>query len=1769
MVRVGRIAPVMLLLGILLALVLPGAAGAGDRLVPPGDDGAPTAPVDAQDGAHPAVQDGAHPAVQDGEQGGDGAVVASPAVLPPIITLWYGSTQNFGTLGNPQLEINILGNVAKAETLSYKLNGTGSFKPLAIGRVTPSGSAQQMLSYLPPWESLNQVPEALESPVPSGPASPDITASPRLEYTGDFNCEILTADLLNGPNTVELKAVGDGGETTRIVTVNYTQGNTWPLPYSIDWSTVGDITQVAQIVEGEWELGASSIRPKLYGYDRMIALGDVGWTDYQVTVPVTIHDFPNADSGGVGIVNRWQGHFQVGDEQPGAGWWNIGAYALFLHRDDANGGRRLIMYTGRRDPLEDGSGYLVNKNKVYMFKLRVQTKEAGKSGFYSFKVWAPTDESEPSSWVFEAQDAPPEEMFSGGTGLIAHDIDASFGNVEILPVLKVNTTIVGGGAVNVTPALVGPSAAYLYGDQIQLQAVAQPGWAFAGWSGDLDGNASPKSVTLTSNLNVTATFVEGQAFRLDATASGAGTVELDPAGPWYAEGTVVELTPVASTGWEFGDWSGADAGALTDNHDGTWSVTMSEDRSVSADFVRKRYALTVNVSGQGTVAKSPNETTYEHGTQVQLTPDPAAGWTFTGWSGDLTGSASPENILMDGPKTVTAHFGDADVGPLEYDNHTLDDDQVGPSDGNSDGEANCGETIEMSVLLANRGTEAATGVNAALATDSAHVSWPGSSTSSYVNIAGGGSQANTTAFGFKVADNAPNGHTITFELSMSSTNGGLHYDSFDVPVACANSEGTVDRQVDDSDDDAEERQYGKVYLGGTDLELVEDDDGPQTVGVRFQNITIPQGTAIAEAYLEFTADEEGSRTTNLIFNCQATDNAPAFQGEEWSISSLPKSTTSVVWNRVPAWIAVGERHQTPNLAPIVQEIVNRGGWQSGNALAFLITGEGTRTAESYDGNRPSEAPRLHVVYGREPVCYNLNTSAVPASGGSITRTPAPNCGGNKYIEGTQVTLTATGSPGWSYTGWSGDLSGTTNPVSISMDGEKSVTANFVQAQYLLNVSIVGPGTVTKEPDKATYTYGEQVKLTAQATGDSVFAGWSGALSGTTNPAWLTMNGHKSVTAVFGQVGPLAYDSHVIDDDGTGASSGNGDAFVDCGETVEMSVTLLNQGSAAAEGVNATLSETDPYVISLGNTTSSYGSISGLGTAANVTKYDFEVSADTPHLHSVTFSLNAAASNGGPWPIQFQVPISCLANAGKVDKAVVQSSDDAEELISNGLVAEKGSDLELGEDDLGPQWVGLRFQNLIIPQGAAISEAYVEFTAAQTDAGATTVLFHGQASDNPPAFAGSSQNSPTAEGAGLAATAPETSAYDISSRLKTAASVTWTAVPTWSVGQTYKSPNLAPVIQEIVDRTGWGPGNSLALLINGTGRRTAFSYDGEPALAPRLMITFGGDLTCYTLSTTVDPAGSGTVTPQPAANCGADKYLEGTSVQLVPEPALDHTFTGWSGDLTGSDNPATLVMNDDKQVTAGFRQETCYTLTTGVNFPGTGTLSANPEPNCGGGKYVAGTNVTLTAAPQEGYVFDGWTGPVPPSTDNPLTVTVDADKTVTANFVGCFSLTAIGLPFGTGTVEADPPPNCGAIQYRGGSQVQLTAVPAPGYAFTTWTGGATGTDNPATVTMIADMVVTAGFETGTCRTLSLRAAPTGAGTVSASPPPDCEGTKYSPGLRVDLTATPRAGYKFLGWSGAATGTANPTTIIMGNVNTATAEFGLIKIESTLRLPIMAR
>ena len=239
--------------------------------------------------------------------------------------------------------------------------------------------------------------------------------------------------------------------------------------------------------------------------------------------------------------------------------------------------------------------------------------------------------------------------------------------------------------------------------------------------------------------------------------------------------------------------------------------------------------------------------------------------------------------------------------------------------------------------------------------------------------------------------------------------------------------------------------------------------------------------------------------------------------------------------------------------------------------------------------------------------------------------------------------------------------------------------------------------------------------------------------------------------------------------------------------------------------------------------------------------------------------------------------------------------------------------------------------------------------------------------------------------------------------------------------------------------------------NGTIVSTNSSYQFTMAGNRTLVANFTLQ---YVVSLSSNPESGGTTT-------GSGSYNAGTEVTITAAPNAEYNFVNWTdnGTIVSATSSYIFPLNSSTTLVANFAIKT-YTLNvTAVN----GSVVKDPNQ----ATYNSGATVQLTATPDAGYTFTSWSGDATGS-DNPLTVTMNANKNITANFtLNTYTLNVTAL---NGTVVKNP--NLAA--YNSGATVQLTATPSPGYTFTSWSGDATGSDNPLTVTMNADKNITANF-----------------------------------------------------------------------------------------------
>jgi subtilisin family serine protease len=166
-----------------------------------------------------------------------------------------------------------------------------------------------------------------------------------------------------------------------------------------------------------------------------------------------------------------------------------------------------------------------------------------------------------------------------------------------------------------------------------------------------------------------------------------------------------------------------------------------------------------------------------------------------------------------------------------------------------------------------------------------------------------------------------------------------------------------------------------------------------------------------------------------------------------------------------------------------------------------------------DGGRSwlSEAAGYVVLTPFLPT-YTVNVGTRGNGTGTVTRTP----GGPTYTYSMPITLTATPGLGSQFIEWSGDATGSANPLSLTVDTDKNITATFSLNTYRLDTfsAGTGSGSITRNPDQSAYAYGTVVTLTATAAPAAYFSGWSGAATGNANPLKITIDGETALTATF-------------------------------------------------------------------------------------------------------------------------------------------------------------------------------------------------------------------------------------------------------------------------------------------------------------------------------------------------------------------------------------------------------------------------------------------------------------------------------------------------------------------------------------------------------------------------------------------------------------------------------------------------------------------------------
>jgi hypothetical protein len=888
-----------------------------------------------------------------------------------------------------------------------------------------------------------------------------------------------------------------------------------------------------------------------------------------------------------------------------------------------------------------------------------------------------------------------------------------------------------------------------------------------------------------------------------------------------------------------------------------------------------------------------------------------------------------------------------------------------------------------------------------------------------------------------------------------------------------------------------------------------------------------------------------------------------------------------------------------------------------------------------NNNFPMPAADTTVQANFQKTNYNLTTSVSPVGGGTVTPSTT-------YVYDQGLAVVATSNAGWQFAGWTGDTGNLVDPSSASTSiknpttANTTIQANFQKTNYNLTTSVspVGGGTVTPS---TTYVYDQGLAVVATPSAGWQFVNWTGAgagnLTSTTSASTTIINPTTSDTTVQANFQKTNYNL-------TTSVSPVG------GGTVTPSTTYVyDQGLA----VVATPNTGWMFTGWTGDTGNLVNPSSSSTSIKNPTTANTTIQANFKKLYTLTINWTGTGTGtvaGGAGTIQTGSPFvggSSTATAGHSDTYTCEDGD----IISLSGSASSGSIFKgFNSDKTGitPISVTMNANTTVtatfnqqytltilnpgsgsgtvdaskgsisgVGGGTGIALASGGSTSITYEANDVVTLSNAKADTTPApgsVFKGFS-SSPVTMTANTTVTATFNQQYTLT--------ITWAGTGAGSVtaGNGSVSGDLGGTSSGPSASYTYEQGDSVTL--SGSGAATpapgsAFKGFSGAASGMNPSVTMNGNKAVtatfnrqYSLTITWAGTGAGSVTAGAGSVSGdlggtssgpsaSYTYEQGDSVTLTGSgaatPAPGSAFKGFSGDASGM-NPS-ITMSGNKAVTATFNQQYSLTITWAGTGAGSvtasaGSVSGNPGGTSSGPTasytYEQGDSVSLNASAAGGCIFKGFNGDKTGIT--PISVTMNANQTVTAEFKKTFTLTINWTGGGTGTVAA----GAGTIQTgspfvagsstgtsgntytltcEDGDIIRLSGTASSGSIFQGFNGDTLGA-TPLNVSMTANQTVTASFRM--ILTLTINWQGIGTGTVTASAQSVSPLSPFVPGAStgsapnsssytcmegdvIALTALdtyPTEGSIFKGWGGDASGTAYTVNVSMNLNKIVTANF----------------
>ena len=700
--------------------------------------------------------------------------------------------------------------------------------------------------------------------------------------------------------------------------------------------------------------------------------------------------------------------------------------------------------------------------------------------------------------------------------------------------------------------------------------------------------------------------------------------------------------------------------------------------------------------------------------------------------------------------------------------------------------------------------------------------------------------------------------------------------------------------------------------------------------------------------------------------------------------------------------------------------------------------------------------------------YTIAVSSSPAGGGNVT-------GGGTYNSGTSVTVTATPNAGYTFVNWTEGASqvSTNASYNFSAIANRILVANFIRTYTVATSS--NPAIGGSTTGSGTYNTGTSVTVTAIPASGYQFVNWTdGATPVSTNSSYtFTISENRNLTANFSVITFTIATSSIPAAGGTTSGSGiyNSNASVTVIAAPATGYQFVNWtvgGSIVSTSATYTFTVTENrslvanfslinYTVSTSVNPAEGGTASGGGTYSHGTSVNLTASPATGYQFSNWTESGVSVSTNPSYTFTATANRTLVANFSLIFYSVSTSSSPA----AGGSTAGGGS-YSYGSSVTVFATPATGYQFVNWTQSGTVVSTSVSYTFTATSnrtlvANFSLLNYTISVSPNPAAGGSSSGGGTYTHGTSVTVTAYPATGYQF---------VNWTE--------------------------------------SGTAVSASISYNFTATSNRILVANFS--IINYTISTSSNPAAGGTTT-------GGGNYGHGGTATVTATPATGYLFSNWTegGTVVSTNVNFTFTVTGNRTLVANFILIT-YTISTSSSPTDGGTTG-------GGGTYIPGTSVTLTATPASGFQFLNWTeAGAPVSTNQTYTFTVNTNRTLVASFqsITYITVNTLSSPASGGSTS-------GGGTYTSGSTVTVTATAASDFRFVNWTesGSPVSASESYTFTVTANRTLVANFNPITF-TVSTSSSPAAGGTTSG-------GGTYNSGSIATVTATPATDYRFVNWT----------------------------------------